>query len=52
MSPQEIQRLQKKRGLELALAKINSDLTACTSERHRAMLEAAKQELEKQISML
>jgi hypothetical protein len=52
MSPEEIQRAQKRRGIELALAKINSDLAVCANERHRAMLEAGKQELEKQLAAL
>jgi hypothetical protein len=50
MSPEEVQRQQKRRGVELALARINSDLALCTNERHRTMLEAARQELEKQLA--
>jgi hypothetical protein len=52
MSPEEIQRSQKRRGIELALAKINNDLAICVNDRHRAMLEAGKQELEKQLAAL
>jgi hypothetical protein len=48
-SPEEMQRQQKIRGLELTLSKIKSDLAACTNERHRAMLEAAQQELKRQL---
>jgi hypothetical protein len=52
ISPEELQQQQKKRGLQLALAKINNDLTLCSNDRHRAMLEAARKELETQLSAL
>lgn len=52
LDPQEQERLRKKRGFELALSKINSDLTNCRDERHKQMLESAKADLERQIKSL
>jgi hypothetical protein len=52
ISPEESQRQQKKRGLELALLKTKADIAACSNERHRQMLEAAKTELERQLAAL
>ena len=48
----EVQQQQKRRGIELALLKTKADIAACTNDRHRQMLEAAKAELEKQLAAL
>jgi hypothetical protein len=52
LTAEEIQKQQKRRGLELALLKTNADIAASTNDRHRQMLEAAKTELEKQLAAL
>jgi hypothetical protein len=52
IDPQEQERNRKKRGLELAIAKINSDLTNCRDERHKQMLESAKADLHRQLKTI
>jgi hypothetical protein len=52
LTPEELQKQQRRRGLELALLKTNADLAASTNDRHRQMLEAAKAELEKRLAAL
>ena len=52
IDPQEKERMRKKRGLELAMAKINADLANCRDDRHKQMLESAKADLEKQMKSI
>jgi hypothetical protein len=52
LTAEELQKQQKKRGLELALLKTKADIAASTNDRHREMLEAAKAELERQLAAL
>jgi hypothetical protein len=52
IDPQEQERNRKKRGLELAIAKINSDLANCRDDRHKQMLESAKADLDWQLKAL
>jgi hypothetical protein len=49
IDPQEQERNRKKRGLELALSKINSDLNNCRDDRHKQMLESAKADIDRQL---
>ena len=50
--PQEQERNRKKRGLELAMAKINTDIANARDERHKQMLESAKADLDRQLKTL
>ena len=52
IDPQEQERNRKKRGLELAMAKINSDIANARHERHKQMLESAKADLDRQLKTL
>ena len=52
IDPQEQERNRKKRGLELAMAKINTDITNARDERHKQMLESAKADLDRQLKTL
>ena len=52
IDPQEQERNRKKRGLELAMAKINSDIANARDERHKQMLESAKADLDRQLKTL
>ena len=52
IDPQEQVRNRKKRGLELAMAKINSDIANARDERHKQMLESAKADLDRQLKTL
>jgi hypothetical protein len=52
IDPQEQERVRKKRGVELAIAKINADIANSRDERHKQMLESAKTDLERQLQSL
>jgi hypothetical protein len=52
IDPQEQERMRKKRGLELAISKINNDLANCRDERHKQMLDSAKADLERQMKSI
>jgi hypothetical protein len=52
IDPQEQERNRKKRGLELAMAKINTDIANARDERHKQMLESAKADLDRQLKTL
>jgi hypothetical protein len=52
IDPQEQERNRKKRGLELAMAKINTDIANARDERHKQMLESAKADLDRQMKTL
>jgi hypothetical protein len=52
IDPQEQERNRKKRGLELAISKINSDIANARDERHKQMLESAKADLGRQLRAL
>jgi hypothetical protein len=52
IDPQEQERNRKKRGIELAMAKINSDIANARDERHKQMLESAKADLDRQLKTL
>ena len=52
IDPQEQERNRKKRGIELAISKINSDLANCRDERHKQMLESAKADLDRQLESI
>ena len=52
IDPQEQERNRKRRGLELAMAKINTDIANARDERHKQMLESAKADLDRQLKTL
>ena len=52
IDPQEQERNRKKRGIELAMAKINTDIANARDERHKQMLESAKADLDRQLKTL
>jgi len=52
IDPQEQERNRKKRGLELAMSKINSDIANARDERHKQMLESAKADIDRQLKTL
>jgi hypothetical protein len=52
IDPQEQERNRKKRGLELAISKINSDIANARDERHKQMLESAKADLDRQLKTI
>lgn len=52
IDPQEQERNRKRRGLELAMAKINTDMANARDERHKQMLESAKADLDQQLKTL
>jgi hypothetical protein len=52
IDPKEQERIRKKRGVELAISKINTDLSNCRDERHKQMLESAKADLQRQLQTL
>jgi hypothetical protein len=52
LTPEQIVEQQHRRGLELSRKRIAQQLEAATNPRHRQMLEAALQELERQIGKL
>jgi hypothetical protein len=49
LTPEQKERKRQRDGLELARAKIQNDLAACTNERHKAMLEMALKDLEEKL---
>jgi hypothetical protein len=52
IDPKEQERIRKKRGVELAISKINTDLSNCRDDRHKQMLESAKADLQRQLQGL
>ena len=51
-TPEQIRAGQERNSLELTLAKIRSDLSRATNDRHREMLENALKELQSRIDSL
>ncbi len=49
LTPEQQAALRRKEGLELARARVRRDLESATNPRHRDMLNAAIEDLEKQL---
>ncbi len=52
ITPQERQELRQRRSLEMSLARVRNDLSRCRDPRYRAMLEAARADLEAKLTRL